>query len=176
MSTKRSVPLAIGIAIALSLPAWGYTWNLFMHILGAILFMGNIMVTAAWVSAAKRTGSTQTLNFAARSINKTDVIFTTPGAVLLLVNGGLLGTEWFKTGAPWIVVSFVLFVLVAIIWLALLVPTQRKLVAATDGGRNDEPTDAAVKLVGKWFRFGGIASVLALATLVLMVVKPKLWQ
>lgn len=172
MSSKRSIPLVIGISIALSLPAWGYTWNLFMHIFGAILFMGNIIVTAAWVSAAKRTGSPQTLNFAARGIIKTDIMFMTPGAVLLLVNGGLLGTEWFKTGAPWLMVSVVLFLLSAIIWIAMLIPLQRKLVAATN---TDELTDTAGGLVGKWFRFGGIAMMLALGALVLMVVKPDLW-
>lgn len=172
MSTKRSVPLVIGISVALSMPAWGYNWNLFMHVFGAILFMGNLIVTAAWVSSAKGTGSAATLNFAARGIIKTDIFFTTPGAVLLLLNGGLIGTEWFKMGASWLMLGATLFLVSGIIWLVMLIPLQKKLVAAT---ATEELSDTAIQLVKKWFRFGGIATMLAFVALVLMVLKPTLW-
>jgi uncharacterized membrane protein len=106
----------------------------------------------------------------------TDVIFTTPGAVLVLLNGGILGTPYFKTGAPWIMVSVVLFLVAAGIWLGVLVPQQRRMleVAEAVAGPDGVPEQWFTHLQ-KWFRMGGIASLLMLVTLMLMVIKPGLW-
>ena len=45
------------IAVALSMPFYGRAWHLFMHQLGSTLFLGNIIVSALWMSLAKRSGS-----------------------------------------------------------------------------------------------------------------------
>lgn len=169
---RKGVLIAIVVPVALSLPFYGYTWNLFMHILGAILFMGNIVVTAAWLSMAKRSGSGGALQVATRTVVVTDVIFTLPGSLLLLLNGGIMGTTWFKDQAPWIFASIALFLVSAVIWLAVLVPLQRRMVALAES----EPTGPEIAgMMSRWFRFGGIATLLALITLVLMVTKPALW-
>ena len=97
---RKGVFISIAVAIVLSLPFFGYTWNLFMHIFGAVLFMGNIFATAVWGSLAKRSGSPEVMRHATRGIVLTDVIFTTPGAILLFVNGGIIGTQLFKAKAP----------------------------------------------------------------------------
>jgi len=169
---KKGILIALAVSVVLSLPFYGYMWNLFMHIFGAILFMGNIIVTAAWLSMAKRSGSGGAVQMATRSVVVTDVMFTLPGSMLLLLNGGIMGTVWFKEKAPWIFASIALFLLSAIIWVAVLVPLQRRMVALSQS----EPTGPEMAaLMGKWFRFGGIATLLPFITLVLMVAKPKLW-
>jgi uncharacterized membrane protein len=163
------------VAIAVSMPFFGASWNLFMHIFGAILFMGNIIVTAGWTSMAKRSGNADAVRFAARSIVATDAIFTGPGAIMVLLNGGIIGTPWFKTGDSWLILSLVLFLVSAVIWLAVLMPIQRKLVVASNDYDAGPLPEEATELLKKWFRFGGIATLLPLAILVLMVVKPSLW-
>ncbi len=170
---KKGVLISIAVAVALSLPFYGYKWNLFMHIFGAVLFMGNIIVTAVWSSLAKRSGSPEVMRHTTRGIVLTDVIFTTPGAILLFLNGGIIGVEWFKTGASWIFISLGLFAVSGIIWLVALVPLQKKMmaVACTTAGTDAVPAETFV-LFKKWFRFGGIASLLGLAVLVLMVWRP----
>ena len=170
---KKGVLIAIALAVVLSLPFYGHNWNLFMHIFGAVLFMGNIIVTAVWGSLAKRSGSPEVMRYATRGIVLTDVIFTTPGALLLLLNGGIHGTHWFKEGATWIFVSLGLFVVTGVIWLAVLVPTQRRMMAAAWSTTGTDPVPAETfALFQRWFRWGGIATVLILAVLVLMVWKP----
>jgi uncharacterized membrane protein len=170
------ITIAVLVPVLLSLPFFGYTWNLFMHIFGAILLMGNVIVTAVWASLARRDGRPDTARFASRGIMLTDVILTTPGAVLVLANGGILGTPYFKTMAPWILVSLVLYLISASIWLWALIPRQRKMLeiaeAAASPGTVPEQWSAYMR---SWFRLGGIASLLLVVTLVMMVAKPPLW-
>lgn len=172
----KMVTIAVLVPVVLSVPFFGHAWNLFMHIFGAILFMGNIMVTAVWASIARRDNRADTVRFASRTIVITDLIFTTPGAVLLLANGGIIGTPWFRTGAPWLIASVALFLVSALIWLIMLVPLQRRMLEVAESLSSTAPVpDAWHELVRKWFRWGGIATFLPLLTLVLMVLKPRLW-
>lgn len=175
MKTIHLLSVGAIIAVALSLPFYGYRWNLLMHIVGAVLFMGNIVVTAAWVSIARRARHTEALRLGVRGIVVTDTIFTMPGVLLLLLNGGILGTPFFRARAMWLFISIALFVISAIIWGAVLVPLQKRMSAvmkATPPGA--APPAEVDALIARWFRWGGIATLLPLATLVLMVVKPAI--
>jgi uncharacterized membrane protein len=173
MAYKASLFGAI-VAIALSLPFFGRNWSLFMHQLGAVLFLGNIIVTAAWMSLARRSGNPEALRLGVRGVVLTDAIFTTPGALLLLLNGGILGTPYFRAHAMWLFVGAGLFLVTGIIWAAALIPVQKKLARAMsrmpEGG--PVPPECA-PLLAQWFRLGGMASLLPLVALVLMVIKPS---
>jgi uncharacterized membrane protein len=170
---KRGVLIGVAVAVVLSLPFYGHMWNLFMHIFGAIIFMGNILVTAVWVSLARRSASPEARRFAASGIVTTDVILTTPGALLVLLNGGIIGMEWFKIKAAWIFIALGLFVVAGVIWLGVLVPLQRRLAAVAEETSGAEPVPAAYDaLLKRWFRWGGVATLLPLASLALMVFKP----
>jgi uncharacterized membrane protein len=166
------IAIAIVVPILLSLPFFGYMWNLFMHIFGAILFLGNILATAVWASLARRDGRPDILRLASRGIAITDLIFTTPGAILLLLNGGIVGTPYFKTAAPWLLVSIGLFVLTVVLWLAFLVPAQKRLLRLSEQEEIPDEWHVALKA---WFRWGGPAALLPIVILVLMVLKPNLW-
>ena len=49
------IAAAFAIVVVLSLPIYPYRWHLLLHILGAVIFVGNIVVTAAWMALAERT-------------------------------------------------------------------------------------------------------------------------
>lgn len=173
MNTNRILIVGVIIAVALSLPFYGYRWNLFMHIFGAVLFMGNIVVSAAWASMARRAKHTEALRLGVRGIIVTDTIFTMPGVLLLILNGGILGTPFFKAGAMWLFIAIGLMVLSGIIWGAILVPLQRRMSALMKATPPGSAVPAEVEvLLKRWFRWGGLASLLPLVTLVLMVAKP----
>jgi len=173
MNINRILLIGSIVAIALSVPFFGPTWNRMMHLLGAILFLGNIIVTAVWASLGRRSRDAEVVRFLVRGILATDAIFSLPGVILLLMNGGVLGTAWFKAGAPWIIVSVILFALTGVLWGAVLVPVQKKLGRMVEAMPQGGPIPAEYDvLMAKWFRFGGIATLLPLVTFVLMVLKP----
>ena len=66
-----------------------YLWLKLLHIIGVILFMGNIIVTGWWKFMADKTRDPKIIAFAQRQVTLTDYVFTAGGANLLLI-GGLL--------------------------------------------------------------------------------------
>jgi len=173
MTTNRIKAVAAILAIVVSLPFFGRNWHRCMHLLGAVMFLGDILVTAVWVSVARKNRDPEVARVLVRGLFLTDALFLLPGVLLLLLNGGQLGVEWFKAGAAWIMISVVLFLLTALVYGVLLEPVQKKLARAVDatpaGGTLPPEYDA---LLAKWFRWGGIATLLPLLTFALMVFKP----
>jgi uncharacterized membrane protein len=174
MSHARFALVRAVVLIAISLPFYGRTWNHFLHDLGAILFLGNLIVTAGWMSLARRSANPEALRLGVRGIVFTDAIFTTPGAILLLLNGGILSAPYFRGASPhWLFVGMGLFAASGIVWGTQVIPTQKKLARAMDtmpaGG--PVPPECA-GLLARWFRFGGIATAMPLIALVFMVFKP----
>ena len=58
-----------------------------LHILGAVLFLGNLLVTGAWMTWAVGQKDSRVAAFASAGVNKADRWFTSPGMILLLLNG-----------------------------------------------------------------------------------------
>lgn len=173
MNINRIVTVGALVAVALSVPFFGRNWNRLMHLVGSVLFMGNILVTAAWASLGRRNRDPEVIRFLVRGILLTDAIFTVPGVILLTLNGGILGTVFFRAGAPWMMISVGLFAVTGIVWGVLLIPVQKRLANLVNAmpPRGPIPPEYDA-LMAKWFRWGGIATLLPLITLVLMVFKP----
>ena len=143
-----------------------------LHILGACLFLGNIIVSAFWKVAADRTGDIAVLRFATRLVNLTDLIFTGLGATLLLVTGHLLAISHGGILVnSWILWSYILFGMSGLIWVAVLVPIQFKqarLLRATQAQQVPEEYQSLARL---WWIAGTLATVLPLPAIYLMVSK-----
>src|SRR2546430_11947805 len=82
-----SPPIAILVAIVVSLPLFPYTWHMLLHIVGAVLFLGNLIVTAGSMPWAFGQKDSRLAAFASAGVNKADRWFTSPGMILLLLNG-----------------------------------------------------------------------------------------
>ena len=152
-----------------------YPYIKLLHIFGGILFLGNIVVTAVWKTLADRTRNPQVIAYAQRLVNKTDWFFTAPGALLVLVTGVTMamigGPALYHT--PWVMWGAGLFTLAGVVWLAVLVPVQRKQARLADGfADGGQIPDAYWRLARRWAVFGSIATVLAVMTLWAMVVRP----
>jgi uncharacterized membrane protein len=155
-----------------------YAWHKLLHIVGAVLFMGNIVVTAVWLVLAGQTKDTRTLHFAAKTVNWADVFFTAPGILLLLANGQILAqAAWGGLRASWVVLAFGLFIFSGIVWIAFLVRLQHRLIQlsalpATSGTPLPAPFFRALHA---WYIAGSVATISPILSLVLMVVKPTFW-
>ena len=63
-----------------------------VHILGVVLFLGNIIVTGVWKVLADRTLDPRTIAYAQNLVTLTDWIFTAGGVVLILIGAyGIVG-------------------------------------------------------------------------------------
>jgi uncharacterized membrane protein len=152
-----------------------YTWLMFLHVFGVVLFVGNIITAAFWKTRADRSGDLATVAFAQRTVALADWAFTLPGVLLILIGGYGMAAKrpWPLHGVRWLEWGQGLFWLTALIWLIVLVPTQRRLVAASEEGRKagSLPPEFA-RLSKRWAMWGGIATLLPIIVLLLMVTKP----
>jgi uncharacterized membrane protein len=145
-----------------------------LHLLGAVLFLGNIIVTALWKEYADRTRNPAVVAAAQRLVTITDFVFTAPGAALLLVTGLLMASA---SGAaqpmPWLSLGVGLFIASGVIWVAVLIPVQvlQARIARNFAGGSEIPA-RYWRLSRLWIGFGLIATVLPLANLYVMVAKP----
>jgi uncharacterized membrane protein len=146
-----------------------------VHILGVVLFLGNIIVTAWWKVMADRNGDPKVIAFAQRQVVLTDVVFTA-GGVLLIVIGGvgnavrshmdLVHTEWLFWGR-W------LFTASGLIWLFVLIPVQVLQARIARRFEFKAPIPSLYWQLNRiWMTSGVIAILLPLANIYWMVFKP----
>jgi uncharacterized membrane protein len=155
---------------------FSYQWHKLLHILGAILLGGNIIITGVWMFMAERTSNSDVMRFAARMVNWADVFFTVPGIFLLITNGNILSERWGGVfQVSWIVASLVLFAFSGIVWMGLLLRYQNSLITLSESTRGEKDPRRFFTVLHKWYFWGAVATVLPLASLVLMLLKPRLW-
>jgi uncharacterized membrane protein len=145
-----------------------------LHVLGVVMFVGNIFATAMWKVRADKTRDAKVMAFAQMLVTRTDFIFTGVGAVLVLVTGvlmldsyeGPMSVWWIRRGLEF-------FGLSAVVWGAVLVPIQVKQakMAKVFAESGDVP-DEYYKLGKRWIMIGGMATLLLIANVIIMVYKP----
>jgi uncharacterized membrane protein len=149
------------------------TW-LVLHILGVVIFLGNIIVTAVWKVLADRTRNPAVIGYAQRLVTVTDIAFTATGAALIAVSGQMMADRFGGVGGEnWLTLGFALFIASGVIWVTTLIPIQvlqsrlaRRFVV--DG----VIPERYWRLATLWYVLGAIAILLPLVNIYLMVAKP----
>lgn len=148
-----------------------YEWHKALHIFGAVLLLGNIIVTGMWMLSAERTRNEAVIRFGLRITHWADVWFTAPGTILLLVNGLVMAERWGGLlNTNWIMAAVLLFILSGIIWTAFLIPVQNWFVTVSH-----DPAPLPAKFYPKlrqWYFWGSVATILPVVSMFLMVLKP----
>lgn len=147
-----------------------------IHVLGVILFLGNIIVSAVWKIQADRTNDPVVIAFACRLINVTDLAFTALGSALIVVGGiGLFhATGISLSEAPYLIYGISLFGMAAMLWLAGLLPLQiymSKIAAQTVANGETEMPESYEKSRKLWNMIGRIAILFPLGALYLMIMR-----
>jgi uncharacterized membrane protein len=149
------------------------TW-LVLHILGVVIFLGNIIVTAVWKVLADRTRNAAVVAYAQRLVTVTDIAFTATGAALIAVSGQAMADRFGGVGGPgWLTLGFTLFIASGVIWVTTLIPIQ--IMQARLARRF--VIDGVIpkrywRLATVWYILGAIAIALPLVNIYLMVAKP----
>jgi len=149
-----------------------YDWYLFLHIFGVVLFVGNIMVTGAWMFLAERTGGKEVLGFASRMVNWADVAFTAPGIILIVIGGLTISNN--RWGGPfatsWLMAGATLFLASGVVWVAFLIRYQDKMIKLTKDSEGELPKEF-FSILHRWYFWGAVATILPIAAAIFMVVK-----
>ena len=170
------------VVVLASLPLYPYKWHLLLHILGAVVFVGNIIVTAAWMVLAERTRELRVIRFATRAVNRADLLFTGPGVALVLLNGLAIAADRWGGWAnfyehSWIALALALFAASGIVWVAFLMRYQTRMAslssAAVEAG--ESLPQEFYNALRRWYVWGVIATALPVASLYLVVAKPEWW-
>lgn len=165
----RSVMCRVQNSLAL------YTIFKFIHVLGAVILVGNVTVTAVWKVFADRTHDAKVVAFGQRLVTITDWSLTVGGIVLIIVGGygaAFVGrVNLFE--ARWLLWSQILFAVSGIMWAGILIPAQirqaRMARAFASGGEIPAAYRRDARL---WLWWGIIATIPLVIALWLMVVKP----
>jgi len=146
-----------------------------VHILGVVLFLGNIIVTGYWKVLADRTGEPGIIAYAQRLVTLTDFVFTSGGVVLILIGAyGMVLTAGLDPFKPtWLLWGQGLFIASGVIWAVILIPTQIAQARAARAFAGGGPIPAAYwRMSRRWLIWGTVATLLPLANLYFMVFKP----
>ena len=145
-----------------------------VHVLGVVLFVGSIIVTAVWKGMADRTGRPEVVGFAQRLVTLTDWVFTFPGVLMVLFAGLAMAqvAGLSTTQTPWIWHGLVLFTLSGVIWGGVLIPLQiMQAKAARQFENGGEIPERYWRLNRHWFIWGIAATVLPVLNIAIMVLK-----
>ena len=145
-----------------------------LHLLGVAIFLGNIIVTALWKVLADRTGSPSIVAYAQRLVTITDFAFTAVGAILIVVTGNMMATQFVGVGQVlWLSWGWGLFIASGLIWVFILIPVQFKQAKLAKVFSTAEKVPENYWALSKyWGIFGIIATILPLVNLYFMVFKP----
>lgn len=149
----------------------------FLHIIGAILFLGNITTGVFWKAHADRSRNPVIIAHALDGVIRSDRLFTIPGVIMIVASGfaaaivggiPLLRTEWVAGG-------IILFTIAGIAFGARVAPLQRQMRDLARANADPATFDWAAyeRLSRGWAIWGSVALLAPLAAAALMVFKPS---
>lgn len=147
---------------------------LFLHILGAIIFLGNIVTAAIWKIRADLRRDPGFIHNTVKNVLLADFIFTLPGIILIIVSGILMAVQsgYSMDTFNWLTLSLFLFVLTGILWFAILIPLQRSMIRYSARSIDDGFIANEYQKVSRYWAFVGVAAtLLPVVILYLMVTK-----
>jgi uncharacterized membrane protein len=108
----------------------------FAHVLGAVLMLGNVIATGLWAHLALGRPDMRLAPFATRAILWADLWLTLVGGTLLTMSGLWMSLQYGLSwgGTPWLRHGVYALGGSTLIWLAVLLPDQVRLVRLADAG------------------------------------------
>lgn len=149
----------------------------FLHVVAAIVFVGNITTGAFWAAHAHKSRDLRLIGTTFEGIIRADRVFTMPAVLGLLASGIAAalagGLPIFGTG--WILWGIVLFVMTGMIFGRLVAPVQHEIASlAQTADASDATWEKYLRLYNRWRLWGYVALATPVAAVMLMVFKPPL--
>ena len=143
----------------------------YLHILAVIVALGANLTYQFWLSRAK--GSPGELVFVLESISRLDRRVANPAYIVAAVAGvAIVLTGPYGFESPWIVAAIVLYVIVAVLGIAVYAPAAH---AQLDLARTAPDSPAYAAAARRTQLLGLLVTAIVLVIVWLMVAKPALW-
>jgi uncharacterized membrane protein len=145
-----------------------------LHLIGVILFVGNIITAAFWKVRADLLKNPAIIYSTVKNVMLADSVFTIPGLVLIIVSGIVMAVqaEMPLSGLNWLTLSLILFAITGVIWLAILIPLQRGMIRHIAQGTERGNISKEYRQASRnWAIFGIAATLLPIVILYLMITK-----
>lgn len=145
-----------------------------LHLIGVVLFLGNIITATFWKIRADLTKDSVVIHSAVKNVLLADYIFTIPGLALIIVSGSIMAA---RAGMPmagfnWLMLSLILLAITGIIWSVILIPMQFKMIRySAECIESGTISKAYHDSSRSWAVFGIAATLLPFVILYLMVTK-----
>jgi|GEM_PF-2950501 len=148
-----------------------FSYLLLLHILSAIIFVGNILTAAFWKFRAERTKERIYIHRTVKDIQSADYFFTIPSVIFLVLSGMLLSSHFGFSFSElnWLSISFLLFIITVIIYFSGMIPLQLRMIRYSE---NEHTFQKYLETSKMWNLIGTIEILIPLMILYLMVVKP----
>jgi uncharacterized membrane protein len=156
-------------------PAMTYEFMKFLHVIGAVLLVGNVTITAFWKVFADRTGDAQVVAYAQRLVTLCDWVFTLSGIVMIVIGGyGMAYVQGLNIfGNAWLILGQLFFIVSGLIWLFVLIPLQIRLAKqARVSGLSGSVAPAYWRDGRLWLIWGIIATIPLVGAIYVMIAKP----
>jgi uncharacterized membrane protein len=145
-----------------------------VHLLGIVLLVGNVTVTACWKFYADRTRDPVIIGFSQRLVVITDWAFTAWGIGLTVIGG--YGATWVAGIDPWrtswVLWPELMFAASGAVWLVVLLPIQiRQARQARGFVAGSAIPEAYFRDTRSWLLWGIVATVPLVAAVTFMVWK-----
>lgn len=144
-----------------------------LHILAAVIGFGGMFIAGFYGNEARKRPGPEGLAIEETILKVTGLVptmavYTVPVLGILLI---LFSGDTWKFSQAWISLSFLLYIVLIVLAVAVQVPAVRKMVALKAGGGSGS-YDEMRRLAKTVATVGGVVNVLWVATLFLMVFKP----
>jgi uncharacterized membrane protein len=143
-----------------------------VHILAVVTALGANLTYAFWLGQAGRNGPR--LVFVIESVRRLDRRVANPAYIVAALAGiGIVATGPYRFQSAWLESAIGLYVLVAVLGITVYAPAIRAQLALA---RTAPESDAYGIAAGRSRQIGLVVTLLVLAIVALMVLKPVLWS
>lgn len=146
-----------------------------LHVIGVVLFVGNIVTAAFWKARADLGKNPVVVHDAVRNVMLADYVFTIPGIALITFSGIQMAH---RSGIPmgesnWLTASLIVFGATGVVWGGVLIPLQRAMIRHSALSIEKGTLSEAYRRVSRlWAVFGVACTLLPVVVLYLMIAKP----
>lgn len=145
-----------------------------LHLIGVVLFIGNIITAAFWKVRADSLKNPILIHNTVKNIMLADYFFTIPGIIFIIISGIVMAEQAAMpmSGLNWLTLSLILFAVTGIIWLTILIPLQRKMILYSSQCIECGSITKAYEHTSRyWNIFGTASTLLPVVILYLMIYK-----